>query len=94
MYDRGKSFVWWPFTSTTAVIESLKPFIVQDEGHTIFQIDSRKGADIKGFSLYGSDEAELLLPPGTALRSLGIFRSGNTTIIQCEDDESTPNLIH
>ncbi len=93
MYERDNSFVWWPFTSTTSMIEVVKGFLRVDKQHTIFQIDSRKGADVSGFSFYGSHEAELLLPPGTVLKSLGVFKSGNTTIIQCEDDEKAPVLI-
>ena len=93
MYEKGNSFVWWPFTSTTSTIESVKQFLGADQPHTIFQIDSSKGADVSEFSVYGSDEAELLLPPGTVLCVLGVMKSGNTTIIQCEEDERAPMLI-
>ena len=94
MYERDKRFVWWSFSSTTAVIESVKHYFGgEGKGQTIFQIDSSKGADVSGFSVYGSDEAELLLPPGTVLCSLGVMKSGNTTIIQCKDDESAPQLV-
>ena len=94
MYERDKRFVWWSFSSTTAVIESVKHYFGgEGKGQTIFQIDSNKGADVSGFSVYGSDEAELLLPPGTVLCSLGVMKSGNTTIIQCEDDDSAPQLV-
>jgi len=93
MYERDKRFVWWSFSSTTAVIESVKHYFGGEGKQTIFQIDSSKGADVSGFSVYGSDEAELLLPPGTVLCSLGVMKSGNTTIIQCEDDESAPQLV-
>ena len=93
MYERGKRFVWWSFSSTSAVIESVKHYFGGEGKQTIFQIDSSKGADVSGFSVNESDEAELLLPPGTVLCSLGVMKSGNTTIIQCEDDESAPQLI-
>jgi hypothetical protein len=93
MYGRDKRFVWWSFTSTTAVIGSVKQFLAVDGKQTIFQIDSRKGADVSRFSVYGSDEAEFLLPPGTVLKCLGVLTSGNTTIIQCEDDENAPMLL-
>ncbi len=93
MYGSEKSFAWWPFISATSVVGSLQQFFADRGKQTIFQIDSSQGADVSGFSAFGGDEAELLLPPGTALRCLGVMRSGNTTIIQCEDDEKAPKLI-
>ena len=93
MYERGKTFVWWSFPSAVTCIETIKECFGGEGKHTIYQVYSSKVADIHGFSVYGSDEAELLLPPGTVFRTLGVLRSGKSTIIRCEDEKDPLQLI-
>ena len=93
MYDCGNNFVWWSFSSTTTNVESVKHFLGGEGMQTIFHITSSKGANVSDFSVFGSDEGEFLLAPGTVLKSKGVMKSGNVTIIECEDDESAPQLI-
>jgi hypothetical protein len=91
MYKKGESFVWCSFVSTASAGEALRQCI--DGDGTLFQIHSNRWVDISGFSASESgEEEEMLLPPGCAMRTLEVLRSGNTTIIQCEDDESAESI--
>lgn len=100
MYESGKRFVWWSISSTTPDNDDGNSFFRQERGVvTVFQIKSKQGADVSEFAYCvsgrreRSEKKEILLPPGTVLKSLGVVRTADGVVVQCEDDESAPQLI-
>eukprot|EP00035_Acanthoeca_spectabilis_P005857 m.118219 g.118219 ORF g.118219 m.118219 type:complete len:406 (-) comp13224_c0_seq5:138-1355(-) len=95
-YAPGKTLIWWALTSTTAKISALcNPMFLGSNGdRTIFQIMTSGAVDVSPFSAV-QGEAELILPPGTALRITDILPkdASGLTIVVCEDDPTVPALI-
>jgi len=98
MYESGKSFVWWSFSSTTPD-DHVSGFFRGVRGvQTVFHIKSKQGADVSEFSSYvsekkKSEKKEILLGPGTVLKCVGVVRTADGIVVQCEDDESATQLI-
>lgn len=95
-YAEDETLVWWQFSSTTSKISVLSnPMFLGKTGpRTIFQIHTSKAVDVSAFSAVQS-EAELLLPPGIALKVTGVLpkSADGLTILTCEDDPNAPTLI-
>ena len=100
MYESGRSFVWWSFSSTTPD-DHVSAFFRGVRGvQTVFQIRSKQGADVSEFSCdvsgkrkTKSEKKEIVLGPGTVLKCVGVVRTADGIVVQCEDDESAPQLI-
>ena len=77
----GRNVVFWAFTSTTISMDALDTFIPPDSSkRTLFSIKVGSAADLGGFSAY-SDEAELLLFPGTVFEVLNVKRISPDVIL-------------
>lgn len=95
-YAKEETLVWWQFSSTTSDIAVLdNPMFLGKSGdRTIFQVLTASAVDVSAFSAV-NNEAEMLLPPGVALRVKGILSKSadGLTIIACEDDPDVPPLL-
>ena len=61
--------------------------------HTIFQIQTTKGIDIRAFSAIQSED-EILLPAACVLTITGVAKiDPGITLITCEEDAKAPPLI-
>jgi len=80
-YVTGNVITWFGITSTTTNIEVIKQFIGDNtSGFTIFSIKSTfSGHSISMFSAHPS-ECEVLLPPGSRFKIVGIFSIPKTKI--------------
>jgi hypothetical protein len=67
-YPKGKSFIWWGFSSCTSSIEVLEAetFFGQTGTRTLFQIDCQSGRDVKNHSFIRNEDEILLLPPDSS----------------------------
>ena len=94
-YRKDETMVWWPLSSTTSDVSVLSnsTFLGKSGNRTIFQIHTSQAVDIAAFSAI-KGEAELLLPPGIALRITGVLSMDDgLTILTCEDDPDAPQLL-
>lgn len=95
-YTHNETLIWWSLSSTTSNVAVLSNpiFLGQKGDRTIFQIMTTKAVSVSAFSAIQS-EAELLLPPGVALRITGVLPkdSSGLTIITCEDDVQAPPMV-
>ena len=94
-YSDGCSFILWPVTSCTANLSVLQnPVFLGDKGaRTQFIITTQRAVNIKIFSAI-PDEAEWLLPPGSAMETVSVLSVGAGLIqIQVRDDIAAPQLI-
>lgn len=86
-YEVGKTFTWWPFTSCTQTVETLKTpaFFGKHDDRTLFFVDCSSGKDIVKHSDIPI-ESEVLLMPGTQFKVTGnLEQSGGLTIIEIEE---------
>jgi hypothetical protein len=62
-YPRGKTFVWWGFSSCTSAMEVLEndQFLGNTDSRTLFTIDCDSGKNISRHSYYESEKEILLL---------------------------------
>lgn len=95
-YAEDESLTWWCFSSCTKKISVLNnpTFLGSSGDRTIFQVTTRHGVDIGGFSAHAS-ECEVLLPPGISFVVKGVLGkdASGLTIVQLEDDTDAPMLI-
>ena len=75
-FPKGKTFVWWAFSSCTSSVEVLEKFIGYTGSRTIFNIQSDTAKDISRHSLYKT-EHEILLYPARQFQVVSSFNSGN-----------------
>lgn len=75
-FPKGKTFVWWAFSSCTSSVEVLEKFIGYTGARTIFNIQSDTARDISQHSLYKT-EHEILLYPARQFQVISSFNSGN-----------------
>jgi hypothetical protein len=63
-YRKGKSFVWWGFSSCTTSNDILRSevFMGTTVSRTIFAIDCKSGKDIRKHSFHPTEDEILLLP--------------------------------
>jgi hypothetical protein len=70
---RGKTIVFWGFTSTTTNMEALDAFIPDDSAQrTLFSISAGLAADLGPYSAF--PEAEVLMPAGNVFEVLNVKR--------------------
>ena len=74
-FPKGKTFVWWAFSSCTSSIEVLEKFTGYTGARTIFNIESDTAKDISQHSLYKT-ENEILLYPARQFQVISSFNSG------------------
>ena len=69
---RGKTIVFWGFTSTTTRMEALDAFIPDDDStqRTLFSISAGLAADLAPYSAF--PEAEVLMPAGNVFEVLNV----------------------
>ncbi|CAF1139263.1 unnamed protein product [Adineta steineri] len=94
-YMKGKSFIWWGFSSCTSSIEVLEceNFFGKTGTRTLFQIECHTGKDIKNHSFI-QNEDEILLLPARQFSVKGCLDSGNGLhIIHLEETEPVYPLL-
>ena len=86
MYEVGKSFVWWGFSSTTIDMSVLmNPMFLGEKGaRTLFSITAKSGRSVEKLSAIGT-EKEILLPAGTFFKVENVLPQGSLTIIQVSE---------
>jgi hypothetical protein len=75
-FPKGKTFVWWGFSSCSSSIEVLEQFLGQSGHRTIFNIECDSAKDIRQHSFYQS-ENEVLMYPARQFQVMSTFNSGN-----------------
>ncbi|CAF1090490.1 unnamed protein product [Adineta steineri] len=94
-YPKGKTIIWWGFSSCTSSIEVLEceNFFGKTGTRTLFQIECHTGKDIKNHSFI-QNEDEILLLPARQFSVKGCLDSGNGLhIIQLEETEPIDPLL-
>jgi hypothetical protein len=94
-YPKGKSFIWWGFSSCTSSVEVLEAetFFGQTGTRTLFQIDCQSGRDVKNHSFI-QHEDEVLLLPARQFVVKSCLNSGNGLhIIQVTETEPEYPLL-
>ncbi|CAF3518557.1 unnamed protein product [Rotaria socialis] len=88
-YTKGKTIVWWGFSSCTTTIDVLKSavFLGTTGARTIFTLQCLSARDIQNHSYFPA-ENEVLLMAATQFKVMGCLNQGNLHIIQLE--ETTP----
>ncbi|CAF1561948.1 unnamed protein product [Didymodactylos carnosus] len=89
LYPKGKTFVWWGFSSCTLTLEVLQSedFLGKSGTRTMFTIECDSGKDIRNHSLYQSED-EILLPAARQFKVMGCLDLGNSVyIIQLKEIE-------
>ena len=94
--QKGKTFVWSGFSSTTTHVEGLKSFLGQTGPRTLWQLQLRQhfnGVNLQKFSLY-PDEHEVLLPPQMEFKVISMMDLGSDlTLVQCQQTAEIDPLI-
>ena len=93
-YDKGKTVIWWGFSSSTTAIEVLQAeaFLGKKAVRTIFSIECQTARDICKHSFFPA-ENEVLLLAATQFQVTGCLDQGDLRIIQMKETRpSTPIL--
>ncbi|CAF1682869.1 unnamed protein product [Rotaria magnacalcarata] len=94
-YSKGKTFIWWGFSSCTSSIEVLEDehFFGKTGNRTLFQIHSTTAKDIKNHSFVPSED-EVLLLPARQFQVTSCLDSGNGLhIIQLKELKPPYDLL-
>jgi hypothetical protein len=94
-YPKGKTFIWWGFSSCTSSVDVLEneQFFGKNGDRTLFQIECITAKDIKNHSFYQTEE-ELLLLPARQLQVKACLNSGHGLhIIQLKELKPQFDLI-
>jgi hypothetical protein len=94
-YPRGKTFVWWGFSSCTSSIHVLENelFLGKTGMRTLFQIDCHSGKDISQHSMYKKED-EILLLPARQFKVVSCLNAGNgLNIIQIKEIDPPHPLL-
>lgn len=94
-YPRGKTFVWWGFSSCTSSIDVLQSelFLGKSGNRTMFTIDCLQGKDIRPYS-YFDNENEVLLLAATQFQVVASLDQGNGLhIVQLKEIEPPYPLL-
>jgi len=86
-YPKGKSIVWWGFSSCTTSIDVLESevFLGTTNTRTMFTIECNWGKDIRKHSYFPSED-EILLLPATQFKVVACLNHGNGLhMIQLEE---------
>ncbi|CAF2814699.1 unnamed protein product [Rotaria sp. Silwood2] len=94
-YPKGKSFIWWGFSSCTSSVEVLENelFFGKTGNRTLFQIECTTAKDIKNHS-FVTGEDEVLLLPARKFQVKSCLDSGNGLhIVQLEEVQPEYELL-
>jgi hypothetical protein len=94
-YQKGKTIVWWGFSSCTVIMEVLnnEQFLGSTGARTLFAIECNNGRDIRRHSVY-ENEHEVLLPAARQFEVVGCLSQGkDLSIIQLKEMKSPFPLI-
>ena len=85
-YIKGRTIVWWGFSSCTKSVEVLqsKTFLGKTGARTLFYIQCQTARDIRKHS-YFSKEDEVLLLAATQLKVTGCLDQGDLCIVHLEE---------
>ena len=77
-YPKGRTFVWWGFSSCTTSVDVLQmeEFLGKTGTRTMFNIECHSGKDIRRHSFFSTEE-EVLLLAARQFRVVGSLDSGN-----------------
>jgi hypothetical protein len=95
-YPKGKTVVWWGFSSCTVSIDVLQSemFLGTAGIRTMFTIECASGKDIREHS-YFSSEDEILLLAATQFKVIGCLNQGNGLhTIQLKETQPPFPLLH
>ncbi|CAF0896574.1 unnamed protein product [Didymodactylos carnosus] len=95
LYPKGKTFVWWGFSSCTTAVEVLQSeqFLGKTVPRTMFHIECHSGKDIRQHSFYPTED-EILLLAAQQFQVTGCLDSGNGLhIVQLKEIEPPFPLI-
>jgi hypothetical protein len=93
-YAKGRSFVWWGFSSCTVSIDNLRAvvFAGPSSARTTFAIDCKTGKDIRKHSFYPTDD-EILLLPATEFKVVSSVNHGDgLAMVQLQETASYSSL--
>jgi hypothetical protein len=94
-YIKGKTFIWWGFSSCASSIEVLEndQFLGKKGTRTLFTIECNSGKDISRHSYYRS-EVEILLPPARNFQVISCLEAGSGLhMVQLKETESSIVLL-
>jgi hypothetical protein len=94
-YPRGKTFIWWGFSSSASRLEVLEndQFLGKTGTRTLFTIECNSGKNISRHSYYRSEE-ELLLLPARQFQVISCLEpAAGLHIIQLKEIESSIPLL-
>ncbi|CAF1387627.1 unnamed protein product [Rotaria sordida] len=85
-YVKGKTIVWWGFSSCTTTVDVLnsKLFLGATGTRTMFTLKCQSAKDIRKHSYYPA-ENEVLLMAATQFKVIGCLNQGDLHIIQLEE---------
>ncbi|CAF4190494.1 unnamed protein product, partial [Rotaria sordida] len=85
-YVKGKTIVWWGFSSCTTAVDVLnsKLFLGTTGDRTMFTLKCQSAKDIRKHSYYPA-ENEVLLMAATQFKVIGCLNQGDLHIIQLEE---------
>lgn len=93
-YTRGKSVVWWGFSSCTTKLDvlQLETFLGKTETRTMFTIECKSGKDIRKHSVFPAED-EVLILAATQFKIVACLDQGHGLhIIQLEETTSSSPL--
>ncbi|CAF0828537.1 unnamed protein product [Didymodactylos carnosus] len=88
-FSKGKTVIWWGFSSCTSSVEVLEneQFFGTTGTRTLFNVECDTGKDISRHSFYQTED-EILLPPARQFKVLSCLDSGNGLhIVQLKETE-------
>jgi len=94
-YPKGKTFIWWGFSSCTSSIKVLEneQFFGKSSTRTLFQIDCHTGKNIKNHSFIPSEDEILLLPARQFVVKACLDSGNGLHIIQLEERDPPYPLL-
>ena len=94
-YPKGKSFIWWGFSSCTSSVDALEceQFFGKTGTRTLFQIDCYSGKDVKSHSFIQQEEEILLLPARQFVVKACLDSGNGLHIIQLQETEPEYPLL-
>ena len=94
-YPKGKTFVWWGFSSCTSSMDVLEneQFLGKTGERTMFTIDCESGKDISQHSYYQSEEEILLLAARQFVVKSCLEPAPGLHMIQLTETESPISLL-
>jgi hypothetical protein len=93
-YRKGKSFVWWGFSSCTSSIDSLRAVVFPGPptSKTTFTIECKTSKDIRKHAYYSTDD-EILILPATEFKVINAVNHGDESyMIQLQEVASYISL--